>query len=53
MIDLLCLWMQSWCAVLQLQKSLPSFRRLSTELVNYSNEWKEYLQVSVTSEYVH
>lgn len=40
--------LQSWCAVLQLQKGLPSFRRLSAEIVNHSCEWDEYLKVCRT-----
>ncbi len=40
--------LQSWCAVLQLQKGLPSFRRLSAEIVNHSYEWDEYLKVCRT-----
>lgn len=38
---------QSWCKALRIQKEIAALRRLSIEVSNASNEWKEYFEVSV------
>lgn len=38
--------LQSWCQVLQLQRQVQTFRRLSLEISSNSDEWKEYFDVS-------
>jgi len=36
---------QEWCGVHLLQKQVPMFRKLISEVTNNSNEWKEYFEV--------
>lgn len=40
------LYIQVWCAAMELQNQLPALRKLGASISSNASEWKEYFEVT-------